>query len=340
PAPPAAREEVDGRCEIRQEHPDEHELDRPAAHDPAAEVDVARRPGREGDPLLQRVEDVLGGATDLQEAADVERRGDIGAAASRPVAAGRDRDRGHAAADERRLLVAAVREAEIDELAERARPRRIGAGLRGELRPHGLREPGVGERGVSPPSSSRGRPAPAIASRSSTAITCGASGACAANHAAPMPPWTAPSVERKSSVYGSRARAALPDGAYARASSRSAAVPDALSFAPGPLPSLSRWAMTTIVFCERPAFEASTLTKRTRPREGTSAVNVSRWTTKPYGASCAPSQRTALAAPGVPATRSGAVALRSAASARAASGSKAGGRFGGGCSAAGRATLK
>ena len=56
-----------------------------------------------------------------------------------------------------------------------------------------------GERAVSPASSSRGRPAPATPSRLTTAITFCRSGECAANSAAPSPPTTAASVERKMS---------------------------------------------------------------------------------------------------------------------------------------------
>ncbi len=58
----------------------------------------------------------------------------------RPVAAGRDRHRGHAARDEGRLLVRAEREAEVDELAERARPAGLAPRLGGELGPDRLHE--------------------------------------------------------------------------------------------------------------------------------------------------------------------------------------------------------
>ena len=129
---------------------DEHELDRPAADDPAAEVDVARRPGRERDALLERVEHVLRGAADLAERGSrlqaLRRVAD--ARSCGPVAGGRDRDRRDAAGDERRLLVEAEREAEIDELAERARPPRLGAGLaRRAARGTVSTRPARGERG-------------------------------------------------------------------------------------------------------------------------------------------------------------------------------------------------
>ena len=66
-------------------------------------------------------------------------------------------------------------------------------------------------------------------------------------------------------MYGSVSRAAPACGAYARASSISAAVPEALSFAPGPAPVSSRWAMTTIVRRDRPGFTATRFTNGTRP---------------------------------------------------------------------------
>ena len=49
-------------------------------------------------------------------------------------------------------------------------------------------------------------------------------------------------------------------GAYERASSTSAAVPEALSFAPGPVPALSRCAMTTIVRLDLPGETATRFT--------------------------------------------------------------------------------
>jgi hypothetical protein len=78
---------------------------------------------------------------------------------------------------------------------------------------------------------------------------------------------------------------------------------------------------------------------RTRPRPGTVAVKASVRTVMPYCCSWSRNQRAALVAPGVPGTRLGAAEARSAASPAAASLSKAGGRFVGACSAAGRATL-
>ena len=68
------------------------------------------------------------------------------------------------------------------------------------------------------------------------------------NRWAPSPPNAPPSVERKISwCFGPEICGGAPGGRpYPRASSISAAVPDALSLAPAPSPESSRWAMTTI----------------------------------------------------------------------------------------------
>src|SRR4051794_34110035 len=141
PPPAAAREEVDGRREIREQCPDEQELDRPAADDAGAEVDVARRPGCERDPLLHRVDGSLRGPPDLAEAVHPKPGSVVAETRARPVAARRDGDRGDAAGDERRLLVSRVREREVDELPEGARPAGLGPCLGRELGPDGLDEP-------------------------------------------------------------------------------------------------------------------------------------------------------------------------------------------------------
>ena len=74
---------------------------------------------------------------------------------------------------------------------------------------------------------------------------------------------------RGSCAFGrSRAWVAPAGAPYARASSISMAVPDALSFAPGPRPSLSRWAITTIVPGERPTASTTMFCIWTRPRPG------------------------------------------------------------------------
>ena len=56
--------------------------------------------------------------------------------------------------------------------------------------------------------------------------------------------------------------------AYARASSTSAAVPVAFSFAPGPMPVSSRCAITTIVSVDRPGATAVRFSSLTRPSPG------------------------------------------------------------------------
>src|SRR5581483_12510735 len=127
PPPAAAREEVDRRDDERQQGGDEDDLERPAANEPLAEVEVAGGPLREGDALLHRGDRVLRRSSDLAEARHVETLARGSLAARRPISGGGDRHRGDAAADERRLLVGAEREAEVDQLPQPARPRRVGA---------------------------------------------------------------------------------------------------------------------------------------------------------------------------------------------------------------------
>src|SRR5581483_5703270 len=133
PAAAAPCEEVDRRREERQESADQHELDRPAADDPRAEVEVARRSGRERDRLLR-------GPADLPEPGRAQAARLVVEAGLRPVRRGRDRQGRDAAADECRLLVAREGEAEVDQLPEGARTARVVAALGGEARAHGLDE--------------------------------------------------------------------------------------------------------------------------------------------------------------------------------------------------------
>src|SRR4029079_4522928 len=121
PAAPAAGEQVDRGRQEGQEAGDEDELDRPAADDPRAEVDVAPPAGREGDALLERVDRVLGRPSDLAEPPGADAGGAVAEPVRRPVVRGGDRHRRDAAADEGRLGEPAVREAEVDQLAEPAR---------------------------------------------------------------------------------------------------------------------------------------------------------------------------------------------------------------------------
>src|ERR671923_3037928 len=118
----------------------------------------------------------------------------------------------------------------------------------------------------------------------------------------------------------------------------SAAVPEALSFAPGLVPALSRWAMTTIVSGELPGTTVERFSSRTRPRPGIVASKRSTCVRKPYAWSCCSNHWTAPVAPGDPGERSGNERARSVASAVAALRSKAGGSGGAG-SGVGRATL-
>ena len=122
PPSAAAGEEIDGRRQERQQHRDEHDLDRPTLDDPLPEEDVARRALRERDPLLHRVDRVLRSEADDGEMRDVEPVCAPGRRVGRPRPGCRDGHRRDAAAHERRLLVRVEREAERHELLQAARP--------------------------------------------------------------------------------------------------------------------------------------------------------------------------------------------------------------------------
>ena len=297
-------------------------------------------PASSSSPSSSEREQLLRRAADLSEPRSALRRaeeaGRVADLARRPVAGRRDRQGRDAAAEQRRLLVEAEREGEIEQLAERARaPRRVasllehaGRGRRQECAARNLRPvPGELEpRRIVARRSRRG---------STTADTSRASGECSAKCAAPTPPSAPPSVDRKTSVCAGVTRREVegvveaPAGfAYDRASSISAAVPEALSLAPDPAPVLSRWATDMIAEGERPGTTATRFSKRSRPLPATSASNGSRLTTNPYGRSwstnhCAPS-----VAPAVPGDRSGAAVARSTASCVAPTRSKAAGSAG------------
>ncbi len=128
----AAREQVDGRGEERKQAGDQHELDRPAADQARAEVEVARGSLRELEPLVERAEQILGRAPDLAEALRAEALARVPDRIGRRVARGRQRDRADSLREERRLLVEREREAEVDELlaAGRAASARAPSGRR------------------------------------------------------------------------------------------------------------------------------------------------------------------------------------------------------------------
>src|SRR4029450_9592848 len=72
----------------------------------------------------ERVEQSLAGATNRRQAPSRQPVGRVSEGGRRPIAGGGKRDRGHAAVDERSLLVEAERESEVDELRESAGTRR------------------------------------------------------------------------------------------------------------------------------------------------------------------------------------------------------------------------
>src|SRR5919198_3414043 len=110
---------------------------------------------------------------------------------------------------------------------------------------------------------------------------------------------------------------------------RTAAVPDALSFAPGLVPVLSRCAITTIVSGELPGATVERFSSRTRPRSGIVAQKRSACVWKPYAWSCCSNHCAAPVACGEPGERSGNERARSEASATAAFRSNAAGSGGG-----------
>ena len=162
--PPAAeREEVHSTHEEGQQRSEEDELDRPAAHDPVAEVDVARRALRQLDSCVERGEEALRCAPELTEPLRVQALARIGEGVAAALRQGREGDRRDAVADKRALLAGSERKSEVDELPESRRPA-VPAPASSSTRAARMRtSAAAGERGASPASSSRG-PRPASAS--------------------------------------------------------------------------------------------------------------------------------------------------------------------------------
>ena len=104
-----------------------HELDRPAAHEPRAEVHVARRSLRQLEAGVERADEVLGRAAELAQARGVERvvREDL----RRHVRNGGEGHCRDAAGDERALLSEGERKAEVEQLADGGRALRLATGL-------------------------------------------------------------------------------------------------------------------------------------------------------------------------------------------------------------------
>src|SRR5262249_14950151 len=154
----AAREQVDGREQEGKESGDEGELDRPAADEPRAEVEVARRAARELQSAVQRLQQLLSRAAELSEPRRVESLGRVaerwrGAAARRRQGDGRD-----PVDEERRLLVEAERKAEVDQLADGARAAGALAGLLEDSFRRRLDEAARGRAGLVPSELEPGRP--------------------------------------------------------------------------------------------------------------------------------------------------------------------------------------
>ena len=126
-APATTCEQIDRRDQEREQGGKERQLDRPAANEPAAEVDVARRALGKLDSRIERAEQVLGRAADLPEALDVQ--GLVFEGCRRALVARRQRDRGDPSSDQRPLLAEREGKAEIEELSERTRAARLVAGF-------------------------------------------------------------------------------------------------------------------------------------------------------------------------------------------------------------------
>ncbi len=124
-------EEVDRADQERQERSHQDELDRPAADDAGAEVDVARRSLGELEAGVERSDQVLRRAAELRERLHVERVVVSGRRESlgRPFRQCRQGQGRNAARHERALLVEREREPEIEQLADG----RVPGGFRARL---------------------------------------------------------------------------------------------------------------------------------------------------------------------------------------------------------------
>ncbi len=154
PSPAAVREEVDGHREEGDQRGDEHELDGPAPDDARPEVEVGRAAAGHLETLVDRADQGLRGRAQLRVARVREQplqpRLAVELSGLGRVALGRDRERGDTSPDERRLLVEAVREGEVEQLTRCARPKRQPAGLlRDPLRGSAHECPAGGARAIS-----------------------------------------------------------------------------------------------------------------------------------------------------------------------------------------------
>ena len=220
----------------------------------SSEVEVARRRLREPEPRVERAEEGLGGAAELVERVDGRgrrraarpcRRTPCGGSRRWPVSVTR-RD---AAADERRLLAEPDREPELERAARSAPGRSGSSPVSSSTRTAAVRTSvAAGERGSSPAITRRAPAGDASASRLTTASARLADRATIARTAlrralrARRRRWR----RTRACARAGPAPARRPRRRTPCASSTSAAVPEALSFAPGPPPVVSRCAMTTI----------------------------------------------------------------------------------------------
>ncbi len=187
---------------------------------------------------------------------------------------------------------------------------------------------GAGECDPSPASAMRGRPSVPRSSRTIAASACWACADVRAKWTAPAPPYAPASVEIRMSVRLGSGAGPASWGANPRASSMSAAVPDALSPFRRPAPVLSRWATRMMASSERPAITVSMFRSSTSPRSTRSALHTSSSVSSPSLAIVSEYQRAAFAASSVPGTREGNSVESSSATAIAADASNTGSRRG------------
>ena len=163
--------------------------------------DVARRALRQLEPCVERADQVLRRPDPAPPAAARRSRCRRCALRGR-IGQRRQRDRRDAARDEGALLSEREREAEIEQLAERAgRARGPRRSARARGAPRCARAMRTASARVSPAIRRRGRPAPAIASRLITASARSRYGELSAKWAAPRAPKAPPSVETNTSVW-------------------------------------------------------------------------------------------------------------------------------------------
>ena len=128
-APPAVREEIDDRDEVRDEQREQEDLDRPAAYEALTRPHERCRSLGQLEPLVERTDELLRRTADLPDARGRERAASIGERLGWTRPRRRDREGGDPSGNERSLAVQREREPEVDQLRDDARPPRRPARL-------------------------------------------------------------------------------------------------------------------------------------------------------------------------------------------------------------------